>query len=103
VVLFELTNILLLIIIHNTNSKLLHRTGDKEAELPGVNFSIWYTLALPITQLIHFGATLSAAFAKQVSWRQIDYRINKSRIELLKYQPFVSETADKDLEQHSID
>lgn len=98
--LFELFNLGLLIGIHQTHKILLRRAGDKESS--HTNELYWYAMALPLTQAIHFAATISAVLARKVSWRQIEYRIGKSKIELIEYRPFVS-GAEQGVEQHSID
>lgn len=99
-ILFELTNLGLLIGIHHTHKTLLRRAGEEENL--HANELCWYALALPLTQVIHFAATISTALARKVSWRQIEYRIEKSKIKLIEYQPFVSR-AEQGVEQHSID
>ena len=98
--LFELFNLGLLIGIHQTHKILLRRAGDKESS--HTNELYWYAMALPLTQAIHFAATISAVLARKVSRRQIEYRIGKSKIELIEYRPFVS-GAEQGVEQHSID
>ena len=97
---FELTNLLLLIGIRRAHKHLLRRAGEEDVSEWSELF--WYAIALPITQLIHFGATISAAVASQVSWRQIQYRIGKSKVELVEYRPFITRS-EQQVEQQSID
>ncbi|MEX0704432.1 MAG: glycosyltransferase family 2 protein [Planctomycetales bacterium] len=49
-----------------------------------------FPLALPLAQLVFFGATLAARFLRVVEWRGIRYRIRGPLdVEMLEYRPYV--------------
>ena len=100
-ILFEILSFALLVGIQNVHRTLSQRAGGQKS--PENNSLFWYAIALPLTQMIHFSAALSAALAKKVSWRQIDYRIGKSKVELIEYEPFVPQTISEKVELNAID
>ncbi len=80
----QVSNAALLMVINDTHSDLMERSHQRHQK----STLIWQWLSLPMTQTVHFIATLSAIFAKQVSWRQITYSIGKDHLQMVAYQPY---------------
>ncbi len=49
---------------------------------------IRWMVAVPLTQFIHFAATLRAIFARSVRWRGIQYDLGAGKICLREYRPY---------------
>lgn len=95
--LFELAAVYTMLAIVKAHQPLLDRSRQDRSD----SKEYWcYLLAVPITQVIHFAATLGVSTLRRISWRKIEYSVGSKKIRMLKYSPFV---ADNDKESESIE
>ena len=79
-------------------AKVEHRKSTKESRLGWMHL-FWL---MPLTQAIHFWATLRAALATHLHWRGISYRFRgPDKIQMLDYVPY-AETGRQNEEHESV-
>jgi cellulose synthase/poly-beta-1,6-N-acetylglucosamine synthase-like glycosyltransferase len=101
--LFEIGYAGLFAAIRGANLRAIHRTSST---VPRVRSSGAGMPAILVTQLLYPVAVLTAATAKNVSWRGIDYAIGPgNKVKMLGYRPYlglIKEATDADKVERSI-
>lgn len=88
-VLYQIAGVFTLKAIVDAHQPLLERGNQFK---PFGNEVLYYLIAMPLTQFIHFFAVIFVTFARRVHWRKIEYSIRHRRIKLLRYLPYRSQT-----------
>lgn len=88
-----LINFVLVGLIARENTKILLAQGQIFGPTSIAKHWFRWLVAIPLTQIIHFWATLRAFRMKYVIWRGIEYRVSHHGIEIIRYRPFVDRNA----------
>ncbi len=92
VFLFELAAVFTMRAIVEAHQPLLNRSQQYRPHRKEI---FYYLLAVPLTQLIHFAATVCVSLVRRISWRRVEYSIGHKRVRLLKYSPFEGNETDE--------
>lgn len=85
VVMYQLAGVLALTAIVRAHRPLLRHGAQP---IPTGRELILYSLAMPLTQLLHFIATLQTTRVSRVRWRGIQYRLKGKKVQMVEYVPY---------------
>ncbi len=88
-----LINFVLVGLIARENTEVLRGQGQISGPPSMAKHWFGWLVAIPLTQIVHFCATLRAFRMKYVIWRGIEYRVDKHGVEIVRYRPFVDRNA----------
>lgn len=90
--LFELAAMFTMMAIVDAHQPLLHKSDQFE---PFGKEVTWYLLTLPVTQTVHFLATIAVTFARRISWRKIVYSLGRKSVRMTNYLPYANDVSDE--------